>query len=267
MMKRLGFIGAGNMAGAILKGILHQQLVSPEQINVYDKFPEQAARFAADGCTPVSTLQDLIENSDVLFWCVKPQNLPELLQEVAAVGGVGGRLNVSIVTGKPAQTYFEVLGNIKLVLVMPNTPMLLGVGCSAMANGYHTSEEEFSFCQRVFEAAGIVGVVPPERLPEMVSVHSSTPAFFYRFVKVMVDHMAEKGFDRDMVLKMVSTTMLGSARMLLESGLTPDELIRQVSSPGGTTLAGLAALDEAGLDEAIKQGLDAAAKRSLELGK
>ena len=267
MAYRLGFIGAGNMAGAILCGILRQKIVPAEQISVFDRFPAQAERFSSEGCHPVGTLGELLTHSDLLFWCVKPQNLAELLEEVRAAGGVSGKLNVSIVTGKPAQTYFDVLGPIKLVLVMPNTPMLLGAGCSAVADGFNTTEEEFAFCRRIFEAAGTVGVVPPERLPEMVSVHGSTPAFFYRFVKVITDHMAEKGFDRDMVLRMVASTMLGSAKMLLESGMTPDELIRQVSSPGGTTLAGLAALDEAGLDEALRKGLDAASRRSYELGK
>ena len=267
MEYRIGFIGAGNMAGAILRGIVRQNIVPAERIHVYDKFPAQAERFAQEGCKPETSLKALIAASDLLFWCVKPQNLPELLDEVCAAGGVGERLNVSIVTGKPAQVYFDALGSIKLILVMPNTPMLLGAGVSAMADGYNTSDEEFAFCRRIFEAAGSVGVVPPERLPEMVAVHSSTPAFFYRFVKVIADHMSEKGFDREMILNMVSNTMLGSARMLLESGMTPDELIRQVSSPGGTTLAGLSALDEAGLDEAICKGLDAAARRSYELGK
>lgn len=266
-MNRIGFIGAGNMAGAILRGICGQKVICPEQIGVYDRYPTQCERYAQMGCHAYDTLQALVENSETLVFCVKPQNLAELLDELVSFGGVGERLCVSIVTGKPAQVYFDALGEqTKLVLVMPNTPMLVGCGVSAVATGYHTTDEEYAFAKSLFTAAGVVGEVTPEQLSQMVAVSGSTPAFLYRYAKVVAEYAAESiGMDFDTALRMFAGTMIGSAKMLTESGMTPDELIRQVSSPGGTTLAGLAAMDASGHDASIIAALDAAVRRAEEL--
>lgn len=265
-MRQVGFIGAGNMAGAILRAMVAKEVVPAGNIHVYDKYPAAAEKFAVLGCHPVTSLEALLDASDTLFFCVKPNNLGELLADITALGGVGERLLVSIVTGKPAPLYMEAFGeSTKLVLVMPNTPLLVGCGASAVARGFNTTEEEFTFASGVFHAAGEIGVVTPELLPDMVAVNGSTPAFLYRYAKVAAEHAAEIGVDYESALRLIAATMAGSAKMLLESGFTPDELIRQVSSPGGTTIAGLAALDETGFDKAIVASQDAAARRAHEL--
>ena len=266
-MKTLGCIGTGNMAGAILKGICAQGVLPAENLRVFDQDPAKTQPFVQLGAKACESLRMLIEQSEMLLFGVKPQNLDALLDDLAALGGVGDRLLISIVAGKPAEAFFHRLGEqVRLVLVMPNTPLLLGSGATAIGRGYHTSDEEFQFVCSMFSASGVIGVVEAGQLNEMIAVNGSTPAFFYRFCKIIAEHAAEMGVDPEIALRLSAATMAGAAKMIQESGYPVDELIRMVSSPGGTTLAGLAAMEQAGFDDAVRAAMDASVRRAYELG-
>lgn len=266
-MRTLGCIGTGNMAGAILKGVCAQGVLPACNLRVFDQDPSKTQPFAALGAQVCGSLRELLDRSDMLLFGVKPQSLDALLDDIAALGGVGDRLLISIVAGKSDEAFFRALGKqIRLVRVMPNTPLLLGSGATAVGRGYRTSDEEFRFVCELFAASGEIGVVEAARLNEMIAVNGSTPAFFYQFCKVTAEHAAEMGVDPAIALRLSAATMAGAAKMILDSGNTVDELIRMVCSPGGTTLAGLEAMQQAGFDDAVRAAMDAAVRRAYELG-
>lgn len=265
--KTVGFIGVGNMAGAILRGIISKEVLEPSRLRLFDPSQEKTAVFTAMGAKVCAGLSQLLEESDIVFFCVKPQVAPAVLAEAAQLPRRKEQLYVSIVAGKNAEFFFSYLGECKLILTMPNTPLLLGKGATAIGEGYHIAPEEFDFVERIFVAAGTVRKVPVEMLNTAIAVNGSTPAFLYRFCKVIADHAQEMGMDRQTAVELFAATMAGSAEMILSSGHSLERLIEMVSSPGGTTLAGLASLDDSGFDQSIVKCMDACVKRAYELGK
>ena len=150
---------------------------------------------------------------------------------------------------------------------MPNTPLMLGCGASAVTERGNVPEDYYDFALRLFSAAGLVTQLPADRMNEIIPVSGSSPAFFFRMVSLMVQAAEKRGIDPETALQMAAKAMEGSARMLLESGRTAAELERQVCSPGGTTLAGLTAFDELGFDRMIDLAFDRCVRRAYELGK
>lgn len=263
----IGFIGVGNMAGAIIKGICDHKVVEPSQLRLLNPTREKLKPYLSLGAKACCNLNELIQQSDIVFFCVKPQVLSDVLKELSSLMRPERQVYVSIVAGKNAEYFFSFLGPCKLILTMPNTPLLLGKGATAMGEGYYTSEEEFSFVRNIFLSSGMVEEIPAEKLTESIAVSGSSPAFLYRFCKIVADRAEEMGLEKKTAISLFAATMEGAAAMILHSGYSIEELIRMVSSPGGTTLAGLSSLDQSGFDESIKKCMDACVKRAYELGK
>ncbi len=263
----VGFIGLGNMASAIISGILAKEVVSPSNICAYDVSKEKCAFFAEKGIAVAVDEKTVAAQCRYVFLCVKPQVMGDVL---AALKPGAGEHNVfvSIAAGIGAGYIKSQLGfDCKLILVMPNTPLMLGEGASALACIPPTGSEEFLFVKSIFAAAGISEEIPAGKLCEVIPINGSSPAFIYLFAKIVADFSKEQGIDYAVALRLFAQTLIGSAKMLTESNLTPDELIKMVSSPGGTTVKALATFEEYGFEKTVRAAMRSCIDRAYELGK
>lgn len=259
-MTKLGFIGVGNMGSAIMKGIAAAKL--DIEVYAYDKDPE---KLAAAPAIPCKSEAELVSVCKYVLLAVKPQVLGEVLDALKA-SVTGETVFISICAGISDEFIrSRTLPDAKVVLVMPNTPMMLGMGASAMSTDEKTSPEEFTFAKSVIESCGIAEIVPIDRMKEIICINGSSPAFIYLFAKGFVDYAKQNGIDENAALRLFAATLKGSAEMLTSSGMSVDSLIKQVSSPGGTTIAGLDKLYEGKLTDDVYAACEACTRRAYEL--
>ena len=291
---RLGFVGGGVMARAVVQGVLQSSSAAEvTAVAVYDPDPNAlraavalaggagagagagARAGAGAGATPVraaTSNADVTDSSDVVWLCTKPQYL------AAACGEIRGRLSrvrvvVSIAAGTTCATIERALGStpatpVRVVRVMPNTPATLGVGASAVCGGTHATEEDVALVRRLLEPLGAVVAVANEDLMHGVTgLSGSGPAYVFLAVEALADGGVREGLPRDVALKLAAQTVKGAAEMVLRTGTHPGALKDQVASPGGTTIAGLAALERRAVRSAFIEAVTAAANRSRELSK
>lgn len=266
MFLKTGFIGAGNMAGAIISGILKTGCAKPDEIAVTNRSREKLEKFKGLGVNVFYNSVELAGFSDIIFLAVKPQNYDDVLSVLT--GHTHAKVIVSLAPGISAGYLKSLLGDdTKIVRAMPNTPLMLGLGATALSRGDHLSDAEFNAVKHVFEAGGIVQIVPEDKVDAVISVSGSSPAYVYLFAKAVVEGAAEQGIDGDTALKLFAKVLEGSAKMLTDSGYSADELIRMVSSPGGTTLKALEALYENGFENTITEAMRRCSKRAEELSR
>ncbi|MFT3952599.1 MAG: pyrroline-5-carboxylate reductase [Oscillospiraceae bacterium] len=273
-MINVGFIGAGNMGYAIMKGMCAGALTdacsiyaSPSHIRLFaaDADTSKYQRLTELGVTVCATPQELVQQCKYVFLSVKPQNLEELLPQIKD-SLTADTVIVSICAGISGD-YIKTRTSpaTKVVLVMPNTPLLLGEGASALAKVAPTTDEEFTFVREIFAACGTAEEIAPDKMKEIIAVNGSSPAFIYLFAKAFVDYAVSAGIDAQTAKKLFAKTLTGSAKMLTDSGNTIDELIAMVSSKGGTTIAGLDALRAGGFEQTIESACKACTNRAYEL--
>ena len=262
---RIGFIGSGRMASALLEGILRAGIAPAAGIVITDKIPAAATELAKKtGARSKVSNAEVAAGADALILCVKPGDVPAALREA---GDLGGKLLISIAAGVPLRRLREwAVGKPRLIRVMPNTPALIGKGAAAYAAGDGASSEDLALADRIFGAIGTVARVKEELLDAVTGLSGSGPAYVYTVIEALADGGVLMGLPRDIALKLASQTVLGSAAMVIETGLHPAQLRDQVASPGGTTIAGLEALEDAGLRAALIGAVRAATERSGELG-
>ena len=264
-MIKVGFIGAGNMGGAIMNGILSSGKDS--EIWAYDADSEKLAALAARGVHSAESAEALVKAVKYIFLAIKPQTFDAVLPGLKGVV-TADQVVVSIAAGITEDYIAGTLGiDAKTVIVMPNTPFLLGAGATTLAKGKFTSDEEFAEVKGIFETGGIAEVVPMDKMKEIIAINGSSPAFIYLYAKAFIDYAGSEGIDRDAALRLFAQSLIGSAKMLTDSGKTVDELIKMVSSPGGTTLAGLDGLYEGKLEDTVKDCCKRCTKRAYELSK
>jgi pyrroline-5-carboxylate reductase len=210
--------------------------------------------------------KEIAEKCKYILLAVKPQTVGEVLEKIAPVL-TDDSVIISICAGISEQ-YIQsrTSANQKVVCVMPNTPMMIGAGASAVAFGAGISDEEREFVCSVFYSCGIYAVIPPEKMNEVICINGSSPAFIFSFMKCFTDYAVEQGIDELVARNLFSATLRGCAEMLDSSMISLDELIAQVTSKGGTTEAGLKALQENGFEQAVKAACEACTKRAYELG-
>lgn len=261
-MNRLGVLGTGNMGSAIINGISKSGM--DIEVFAYDKDAAKLSLLPVEICLDE---QALVSACKYVLLAVKPQVLGDVLDELAPAV-TEDTVFISICAGISADFIrSHTSENAKVILVMPNTPMMLGVGASAMAQGDNVSDEEFAFARAAIGSCGITEVVPMDKMKEIICINGSSPAFIYLFAKGFIDFASENGIDADAAMKLFSATLVGSAKMLTESGMTVDELIKQVSSPGGTTIAGLEMLYAGDIVGHVKDACSACTERAYELAK
>lgn len=267
MTDRIGFIGAGNMAWAIVEGILNKKVTDAANLAVCNRTPAKCDRFAQRGVRVMGSIAELTHGCDIVFLAVKPQNYAEVLRDLAAAGG-GQKLIVSIAAGISTAYIRQCLGQAcRVVRVMPNTPLLLGCGATALSRGLGVGDADFDKIRAVFAAGGEVAVLPEDKMNAVIAVNGSSPAYVYLFVKAVMDGAVQQGIDAETAKTLICQTLVGSAAMVMHSGMEPDELIRQVSSPGGTTLKALEALEAHHFEQAVVDAMNRCTARAEELGR
>lgn len=262
---RLGFVGAGNMATAILDGVVSKKIFKPEQITVSNPHSDKLEHPKSLGVHVTCSNEEVAKVSDIVVLAVKPQMFEAVLSGMAEL--CTGKCIVSIAAGISVAWVRERLPGAYVVRVMPNTPLQLGMGATAIAQAPGVPEELFRCVCSIFSAAGSVAVIPECQMDDVIPVSGSSPAFFFRMADVMVHWAQKQGMDGRVALELAATAMKGSAEMLLKSGKTAEELTRQVCSPGGTTLAALTAFDDRDFDGLISDAMTRCTHRSKELGK
>ncbi|MBQ4464352.1 MAG: pyrroline-5-carboxylate reductase [Oscillospiraceae bacterium] len=266
-MATVGFIGAGNMGFAIMKGIAGSALAKETQLFAFDPDSAKTARLAELGVKACASGAEVLKAAKYVFLAVKPQMFDDVLAQIAE-GVTEDTVIVSIAAGITAEYIrSKTIPNAKVILVMPNTPLLLGVGASALAKCEPTSDEEFATVRGYFDACGISAALPADKMKEIIAINGSSPAFIYLFAKAFVDYAAKEGIAQEISLPLFAQSLIGSAKMLTDSGYSIEELIKMVSSPGGTTLAGLDELYKGDLEQTVDKCCEACTKRAYELSK
>ena len=263
---KIGFIGAGNMATAIIGGLLGAGTPA-QDISVYDMDTAKLEPFAEKGITVAKDSCAVTSECDIIVLAVKPQNYSEVLSQVSGVS-TGEKTFVSIAAGITIDFVRRGLGiNCPVVRVMPNTPLLVGKGATALCFSENVSEDVRKITSSMFSSSGIVEEFTEDKMDAIISVNGSSPAYFYLFAKAMADYAESVGIDREKAMNLICAAMEGSARMLRESGDDPDTLIKKVSSKGGTTIEALNKFYEHKLEDAVKDAMTACTKRAGELAK
>ena len=265
-MKKIGFIGAGNMATAIIKGIIARN-GNADNINVFDVSEEKQNLMKELGAAVCGSCADVTAKSDIIVLAVKPQHYAEAIASLKDAA-TAEKTFVSIAAGVSISYVQNALGKAcPVVRVMPNTPLLLGKGASALCPSDNISEEDKQIVEELFAGSGVCEYITEEHMNEIISVNGSSPAYIYLFAKAMADYAESCGIDYDKAMNLICATLEGSAAMLRESGDSADVLIEKVSSKGGTTIAALNKLREHGFTEAIRDAMQACTDRAEELGK
>ena len=265
-MNSVGFIGAGNMGYAIIKGISGTN--DPNiKLFAFDTKPEMLERLVPLGVTACGSAKELTEKCGYVFLAVKPQQLEEVFAGIAEAV-TADKVIISICAGISADYIkSKTIPDVKVIPVMPNTPLLLGEGASALAKCADVPDSEFEFVKNIFASCGKVAVVPENKMREVIAVNGSSPAFIYLFAKAFVEYAKGEGISEDSAKELFAQSLIGSAKMITDSGYTIDELIKMVSSPGGTTLAGLDELYGGKLEETVKKACESCTRRAYELSK
>lgn len=261
--KRIGFIGAGNMSTAIINGLLNNGY-ERSLVYIYDIDESKVTNF--NGCNACGNILELANSSEIIFLCVKPQNFDDVLPQIKINNN--SKIFVSIAAGISTDYIKATIGEYaKIIRIMPNTPLMLGEGASALCRTSNISDNEFSIVFNIFALLGKACELKEEKMNAIVGVNGSSPAYIYLFADAIIKGATEQGIDGETARTLFCQTLIGSAKMLLNSEKTPDELIKMVASPGGTTLKALEVLNNKDFSNIIIEAMKACTKRAEELGK
>lgn len=266
--KKIGIVGGGNMGEVLIGGIISGELVAADNVTVYDISKERldyikgkyGVCISEDGVKTVS-------GADIVILAVKPQNMKSVLKEMAEFVNDAG-LFISIAAGIPIRFIEQHLKDgIRVIRVMPNTPALIGEGASALAAGENATEDDLELALRIFDSVGTTVVVKEELIDAVTGLSGSGPAYGFIIIEALSDAGVKMGLTREIALKLSAQTLLGAAKLCLKGDKTPSQLKDMVTSPGGTTIAGIKALEDGRLRATLMDAVEAATSRSRELGK
>ncbi len=260
----IGFIGAGHMATALIEGMIAGG-VPKEMLAACDISPARTEAMRALGVTVFADGQTLAKNCDFTVLAIKPKDTAALV----AMLGEAARGNVlSTVTGWTQQMLTAALPNAKGILrSMPNTPAQVGAGVIALADNHTFSQEAFQVIEKALSACGRIVMVPETLFDAVTGVSGSGPAYVYVFIEALADAGVRQGLPRQMAYTLAAQTLLGAAKMVLETGMHPGALKDAVASPAGTTIEAIYALEKAGFRGAVIDAVDACAKKAAQMGK
>lgn len=265
--RTVGFLGAGNMGEALIKGLLAAKLVPAQAIFATDVRPERLKELDRQYSIQVSSDNtELVKRADIVILAVKPQIMDAVATEIAPAV-TRGKLLISIAAGVATDKIRARLPrDARLIRVMPNTPALVLEGATAIAKADGLEPGDLDVAREIFGAVGRVVVLGEEMIDAVTGLSGSGPAYVAVVIESLADGGVRMGLDRATAMTLATQTVLGAAKLLLETGLHPGALKDMVSSPGGTTIAGIAALEEGGLRTTFIKAVERATQRSRELG-
>lgn len=268
---KIGFIGAGNMAEAIIRGIIQKGILSPSQILISDL--SESRRNLMKNELKVQLASEpgkLFEKCSTIIFAVKPQSMPAVMEELQPFSHAD-HCYISICAGIRCSAIERgMMGpdapSPRVIRVMPNTPALLGMGMSGLCKGLHAHDDDLERAAVLFDAVGKTLIIDETQMDALTAITGSGPAYLFAMIEALIEAAKNHGFSGEEAEEMVLQMVRGAAELAATSRQSPAELRKAVTSPGGTTAAGLAALQEHGFSEAIAKCVDAAEKRGKELG-
>lgn len=266
-MIRFGVIGCGNMGGAMLRQLLKQGIFQPDEVLAADKNAALLSQLQKELGVGTADNNRQAAAAPIVLLAVKPQYLPDVAQEIR--GAVSkGALILSIVTGYSLAALQELLGapDAAILRVMPNTPALVGEGVLAACKNEFVDGAQWDAALRMLSCMGLAEAVPEKLMDAVTGLSGSSPAFAFLFLEALSDAGVRGGLPRDLARRFAAQTLLGSAKLALETGLHPGQLKDMVTSPAGTTIEGVAALEKDGFRFAVMDAVDAAIRRAQALG-
>lgn len=264
---KLGFLGAGKMASALAKGFIHSGLSNADSIIASDPYESARTAIAKEaGIRTTASNLEVLKAADIIILAVKPDQVNAVLAELKPQF-TPKHLLVSIAAGVTlARMEAALPAGARVVRVMPNTPALVGASASAFATGTAASADDAQLVQRLLSSVGVAYAVKESLLDAVTGLSGSGPAYVFLMIEALSDGGVAAGLPRDIATKLAAQTLLGSAKLLLETGHHPGALKDMVTSPGGTTIDGLHELEKGGLRAALINAVRAAADKSKKLG-
>ncbi|MBI2425632.1 MAG: pyrroline-5-carboxylate reductase [Candidatus Hydrogenedentes bacterium] len=265
--KKLGFLGYGNMGGAMLEGLLELGMITPDSATIYDAAPARMEAAAALGCRIAGSPEALARAAELLILAVKPQQMAGALESIKP-GITKDTLVISIAAGVPMSAIQQGLFDwVRVIRVMPNTPYLVHAGAAGIAAGANCTAADIASTRAIFDAIGISVMVDESLMDAVTALSGSGPAYCFYLVECLVEAACQQGLDRTAAEQLAAQTLFGAGKLLAESGESPAVLRQRVTSPGGTTEAALNQFQADGFARIVGRAVDAAANRSRELGK
>ena len=263
-----GFIGAGKMGGALIEGIVNSNLLPASRITAFDVAKNLTSDLAGRiGINAAGSAEEVVENSDIVFICVKPDQFQSVAGAIRAAWPERSPALVTIMAGVRISRIRELLElSPPVVRVMPNVACLISQGVAGVAFDPEAPDEVNDFVFEIFEALGGAVRVAEEKLDAVTAIGGSGPAYFFMFIEALMDAGVKLGLPRDSAEKLAIRTAVGSCMLAEQSGASMAELRARVSSPGGTTVAATAVLESAGFRGIVIEAVEAACERSVELG-
>ena len=252
------------MAEAILRSVVKAGLFPSSQIIASDINPDRISVFEKLGVLTTSSNTEVCDKADILICAVKPQNIFTVLKEIYE-HCTPEHLVISIAAGIDTETIEHYLGNVPVIRVMPNTPMLMGSGACALSKGSHAEDSHMEQAKKILESGGITVEVNENMMDIVTALSGSGPAYFFYMVETLLKAAGDEGLNRDIAEKLLFQTVKGSADMLLKAEASPEKLRQMVTSPGGTTEAAIKCFEKNDLSGTLREGFKEAVERSRQL--
>lgn len=266
MSEKVCFVGGGNMAEAMVKGLLNKQVAAADSVIVSEP-REDRRRFLADmyKVAVQENNRSAVQQADIVILAVKPQVMADVLREIAPVLSTR-QVIISIAAGISTSLIASLVGSDKCIIrAMPNTPAQVECGATALCGAAAATSEALALAQKLFDAIGISVVMQESHLDAVTGLSGSGPAYLFLIVEALIDGGVAMGLPRDVAQALVLQTVIGAGRMVLETGKHPSQLKDMVTSPGGTTIKGLQVLEKRGVRAALMEAVEQATQRSREL--
>ena len=273
MNYKLAFIGVGNMATATLLGITSgsKKPYGWSNIILFDKFQDKLESYRNNGAYLANSISDAVKKADIVFLCVKPQNFPEVLEEISSIENVSKKVFVTIAAGISMKTVADSTNNAPVIRVMPNTPMLIGKGVIALCRNASVSDEIFDFVSEIYHASGHVITIDESEMNRIISVTGSSPAYVFLLIKAIYEGAVQQGLldgnlTENELISSICDVIIGSAELMKSGTKTPDEQISVVCSKGGTTERAISELNNYHFCEGVASAMLKCTQRADELG-
>ena len=263
---KIGFVGTGNMGSALIKGIIDVNLIASENILAYDTNRSKLEKFSETyNLTIKNNLKDTVESSDVIILAVKPNNIKDILESIK-MSLTKEKIFISVVVGASISFYEKTLGNDKkIVITMPNTPALVREGMTLYSCNKNMADKDVELIQKIFDSIGLSDQIEESLMNQVTSLTASSPAYVFMLIEAMSDAAVLSGLSRDLSYKWAAQAILGSAKMVLETGMHPAQLKDQVCSPAGTTIEAVKELEKNNFRSTVIEAMNVCTLKSNQI--